>query len=508
MASSRQMLHQIAACINVLTYDKIGRLLWDNYALESDVDRRIGCERVVAIRYCLEEILLPLCSLCPRTKDDKAFDAWFMDTSIIRLEQCQNILTRFAMCRTILQACRLTGPLQAPHRVLTQVKENPETNWKLVSACVLCDELANVKILSLLHLAQNLEEEASKIVQTKAHCDSRYYIYTKGYKKEALEDEVYSILTIAYARNLLGHYKWRRWRHSRALKKAITSSNTCISLHNMEVPPSNWSTVVIYDTMALLAVGVDYRLINRAERIAERRGGYVVSVKFEHITIGLVYTLVLVITFTLSVVYNDSVRGNGIDPTSLTSLVALLLALILNVYKSMAAKDMTWWEFFKGEKVVYEIDSEQLLKWGFTLPGFIRYLRDDNQLAIRLLSSNQGCYLGYKLMGATKIMLPTTNKVLLAAGIIVAKEYDYHSVWWQRKTVLINLSNKLGRPRDGWNASCSIDVDKVKFARRNVVLTTNIWHTLEKPVKRNMAAMYIDFGNAVINGNFFGTAYL
>jgi hypothetical protein len=412
------------------------------------------------------------------------------------------------MCRTILQACRLTGPLQAPHRVLTQVKENPETNWKLVSACVLCDELANVKILSLLHLAQNLEEEASKIVQTKAHCDSRYYIYTKGYKKEALEDEVYSILTIAYARNLLGHYKWRRWRHSRALKKAITSSNTCISLHNMEVPPSNWSTVVIYDTMALLAVGVDYRLINRAERIAERRGGYVVSVKFEHITIGLVYTLVLVITFTLSVVYNDSVRGNGSDPTSLTSLVALLLALILNVYKSMAAKDMTWWEFFKGEKVVYEIDSEQLLKWGFTLPGFIRYLRDDNQLAIRLLSSNQGCYLGYKLMGATKIMLPTTNKVLLAAGIIVAKEYDYHSAWWQRKTVLINLSNKLGRPRDGWNASCSIDVDKVKFARRNVVLTTNIWHTLEKPVKRNMAAMYIDFGNAVINGNFFGTAYL
>lgn len=132
------------------------------------MDKRIGCERVAAIRCCLEEILLPLCSLCPRAKDAKAFDAWFVDTSIIRLEQCQNILNRLAMCRTIFQAGTLTGPLQAPHRVLTQVKENPETNWKLVSACVLCGELANVKILSLLHLAQNLEKEASKIVQNES----------------------------------------------------------------------------------------------------------------------------------------------------------------------------------------------------------------------------------------------------------------------------------------------------------------------------------------------------
>ncbi|KAI8576927.1 hypothetical protein K450DRAFT_274243 [Umbelopsis ramanniana AG] len=506
-AEARQVLRQISCCLNVISLCRLGYMVQSLKFSTSTVKMsdRINSERVMAIKHCVEEIVRSLCFTCHNQRHSSTFDAWFVDTSVVRLEQCQQIVHKLSVCRTILQLCKMQGPLQAYHKVLTQTIHNPNENWKLVSGYMATHTLTQVKILSLLHLSQFWEDDdQSNIMHTKVAFDSKYYIFTKPFEPDPMTKEQRSAMANAYGRAFLARIRVPHRHFHSQLKRAVLRSDTLIPICGLEVPILPNVSTIIYDQMVILAPSVDYRPWDQFSRIVERRGGFIVDVRFLHMTLCLLYLATVCLTMTLAITYNAYIRPNGIDPTSLTSLVSVVLTLILHGYISIAAKDMTWWEFFKGEKVVYEIDAKQLLKWGISLPGFIRYLRDDKELATRLLSSDQACYLGYKLEGATRIILPITNKVLLAAGYIVATECDYDTPNWQRKTSLITLPNQLGKLRKSWKASWSMDVDKIRYARPNTVKDVDIWHTQNRLIKRNETARYIDGGRAIINGAYPG----
>jgi hypothetical protein len=504
---ARQILRQILSCLNVITHHRLGKMVRSlkDAKPTTKMSDRVNSERIMAVKYCVEEIIRTLCLTCYDLRHSSTFDEWFVDTSIVRLEQCQQIVHKLGVCRIIVQLCKVQGPLQAYHKVLTQTIDNPNDNWKLVSGYMASDNLTHVKILSLLHLSQYMEDEdQTDIVHAKVAVDSNYYIFTAHSEPDPLTKEQRSATLNAYGRACLAHVRAPRKHFRLQLKRAVLKSDTLIPIYSLEIPLLPHISTIIYDQMVIHAPSVDHRPWDQFSQIVERRGGFIVDVRFLHMALCLLYLTIVCLTMTLAITYNDYIRPNGIDPTSLTSLVSVVLALLLHGYISIAAKDMSWWEFFKGEKVVYEIDAKQLLKWGITLPGFIRYLRDDKELSTRLLSPDQACYLGYKLKGATRIILPITNKVLLASGYIVATECDYATNDWQRKTSLITLPNKLGKIRNSWKASWSMDVDKIKSARPNTVKHADIWHTQEKAIKRNVAAKYIDGGHAIINGAYPG----
>ncbi|KAI9282513.1 hypothetical protein BC943DRAFT_362612 [Umbelopsis sp. AD052] len=503
---ARQVLCQISYCLNVISLYRLGNMVEKLKQSTSTVKMsdRVNSERVMAIKYCVEEIVRDLCFSCYHMRHSSTFDEWFVDTSVVRLEQCQQIVHKLIVCRTIIQLCKVHGPLQAYHKVLTQTIDHPNDNWRLVSGYMATHTLTHVKILSLLHLSQYWDDDQPNVMHAKVAVDSNYYIFTTSFLPDPMTKEQRSAMINAYGRAHLSRIRVPHRHFHSQLKRAVLRNDTLIPICSLEIPLLRNVSTIIYDQMVIHAPSVDYRPWDQFSRIVERRGGFVVDVRLLHMILCLFYLGIICLTMVLAITYNADIRPNGIDPTSLTSLVSVVLTLILHGYISIAAKDMTWWEFFKGEKVVYEIDAKQLLKWGITLPGFIRYLRDDKELSTRLLSPDQACYLGYKLEGATRIILPITNKVLLASGYIVATECDYETENWQRKTSLITLPNQLGKIRKLWKASWSMDVNKIKYARPNTVKDADIWHTQNKFIKRNETARYIDGGHAIINGAYPG----
>ncbi|KAH8548316.1 hypothetical protein BGW37DRAFT_184923 [Umbelopsis sp. PMI_123] len=262
--SQRQckILYQISFCLNVITVDSLRSMLWDltSSGSASNVSERMNCERAMAINYCVKlirSLLLTIRSI----KNFDTYEYWLIDTSVIRLELCQETLHGIGVCQMILQACKTQGPLQAYHKVFTQTAENPSSNWRLVSGFTFTFGKMHVKILSLLHLLQYMEDDNyANIVHSETVVDSRYYIITGGYHNEILKPEQCSVIINAYGRNTLGHIKNPLHPGSLTLKKAIIRSDTSIPIYHLEIPLFSHTSTIIYDKMVIHCPNVNYRL--------------------------------------------------------------------------------------------------------------------------------------------------------------------------------------------------------------------------------------------------------
>jgi hypothetical protein len=190
-----------------------------------------------------------------------------------------------------------------------------------------------------------------------------------------------------------------------------------------------WSNIDDYS----IRLWGDYRMI--CEREAKRdlfklltSRGYEVDVKF------LVYPfLIMLVSLALFVFVAGISRVSwfiidGVDPTSLTSLVLVIEGLLLAIIVSTAARDWSWYDMIRG-KIYYEDynDIPKMIKPDIDLTMFYIHLMWFQDEYIKFINPLNACFLKGEKSGNSFLPRTANGLEMAAAGyLIIKKGYDYN----------------------------------------------------------------------------------
>jgi hypothetical protein len=155
------------------------------------------------------------------------------------------------------------------------------------------------------------------------------------------------------------------------------------------------------------------------EHLEVVRGGLVTSVRTQSVLLIGLYMVLLAACLGLGIVHSEALSDVNVDPTSLTSLVAVVLALGQQVLMSFWAEDMTWGDFLRGRRVVYKLTHKIIRKTGATSTEFIRQLMMNKSLGQILMAEHRTCFLPYKCSGNSYFAFQVTPRMLACTGAAI-----------------------------------------------------------------------------------------
>jgi hypothetical protein len=151
---------------------------------------------------------------------------------------------------------------------------------------------------------------------------------------------------------------------------------------------------------------IQHGMFESKSRVTERDGGLIIrKAKVINLLILLSYVLILITTLASGLIWANELSRYNIDPTSLTSLIAVILALSLQLYVSVTSTSGSIATFFKMKTDRGTLTEKRLIEYGYTIPQFIEEIRTGNDVLINACSRLGACYLPSSSKGSIQVDL-------------------------------------------------------------------------------------------------------
>lgn len=174
-----------------------------------------------------------------------------------------------------------------------------------------------------------------------------------------------------------------------------------------------------YDARTFASRFTEYDRMVSYSSVTKRDGGLIIRrAVLVNSTIIMIYIVILISVLAGGIRNSDELKNFNIDPTSLTSLVAVLLALTLQLYVSVTTATGSLTNFFKLSVDKGYLTERSLKQYGYTIPQFIDKIRDGNDPIIESCSRLGACYLPVNLDGNIQIKMEVYMNDIILGGYI------------------------------------------------------------------------------------------
>jgi hypothetical protein len=148
------------------------------------------------------------------------------------------------------------------------------------------------------------------------------------------------------------------------------------------------------------------------------RSGLLKTEKLFRFCIVIIYAASLILTLTLSI-YNSSILKNyNVDPTSLTSMIAVIIALLHQAVMALYADEMTMDDFIKGRQRITNITPAMLQKLYCTRVSLLSWLMSGRSKLTSRMMAATNCLIPGEKTGDIVVPGGWTADMLLRAGYV------------------------------------------------------------------------------------------
>jgi hypothetical protein len=160
-------------------------------------------------------------------------------------------------------------------------------------------------------------------------------------------------------------------------------------------------------------------------RISQRGDSTVLVRKvYVNLFILTLYSVIILSTLIVSLKNSDTLDSKNVDPTSLTSLVAVILALTLQVYVSIVSYGGNLSTFLRLYIEKATLDEATALKLGLNAVTLCDTVINGDDELLYTLSRSGACYLDERSQGNIKVEMNVHTSHLEMVGIVYVTTSD------------------------------------------------------------------------------------
>lgn len=160
-------------------------------------------------------------------------------------------------------------------------------------------------------------------------------------------------------------------------------------------------------------------------RISQRGDSTVLVRKvYANLFVLILYVIIILSTLTLSLKNSETLNSKNVDPTSLTSLVAVILALALQVYVSIVSYGGNLSTFLRLYIEKATLDEATALKLGLNAVTLCDTVINGDDELLYTLSTSGACYLDGRSQGNIKVEMQIRTPHLEMVGIVYVMTSD------------------------------------------------------------------------------------